>query len=137
MNDLMAGATSGFLMASVFICVVMLMLFFRLKYSLSGLQPLSLSTSPFTVTMSVVALAYPSWGVVGVIMGFLYKISVQQMPGGGLGSPNMTFTLGVLLVAIAMAAPFMILLRRVFVGVVVITLMFIGIFGWFFPYMAS
>ena len=106
MNDLIAGATSGFLIASLFICVSMLMLFFRLKYSLSAEEPLSLTTSPFAVTMSIVVIAYPSWGVIGVIMGLLYKVSVQQMPGEGLGSPNVVFTLGVLFVSLIIAPPY-------------------------------
>ena len=40
------------------------------------------------------------------------------------------------MVAVMMAAPFVILLRQVLSGVLTITIAFIVIFGWFLPYFA-
>ena len=68
-------------------------------------------------------------------MSVLYSISVEQLPGGGIGSPNQAFTLAVLVVTVAMAAPFLVLLRRRAAGVVAIGLGFTGVFGWLPPFL--
>ena len=136
MSELIAGAASGFLMASVFVSGGMLMLFSIVKNPTPAFQYIFQSFAPAKIAMSVVVLAYPTWGTIGAVAGLLYKISVEQIPGGGIGSPNMVFTLGIIVVAVLMAAPFMILLRQVLAGVLTMTVMFIGIFGWFLPYFA-
>ncbi|MCH8109678.1 MAG: hypothetical protein IIB15_06070 [Chloroflexi bacterium] len=136
MNELIAGAASGFLMASVFVGAGMIMLFIIVRNPPPGLQPIFEKIPPATIAMSVVVLAYPTWGAIGAVTGLLYKVSVEQIPGGGIGSPNMVFTLGIVVVAVMMAAPFVILLRQVLSGVLTITIAFIVIFGWFLPYFA-
>lgn len=137
MNELIAGAATGLLMASLFICAGMLMLFFMVKNPSPGIEPIFQRLSPATIAMGVVAAAYPFWGAIGALSGLLYRISLEQAPGAGIGSPNMVFTLGVVIAAVMMAAPFMILLRQVLAGVLAITLTFIGVFGWFLPYFAA
>lgn len=89
---------------------------------------------PTTIAMTIVAISYPTWAAIGAIMSILYLIAIEQVPGGGIGSPNLIFTIGVTVVALMMAAPFMILLRKVIIGVIGITLTFIGLFGWFLPH---
>ena len=131
------GAASGLLMASAFVCAVVFMLFAIVKDPPSGWGPILKKFSPGGLTMSIVLLAYPVWGAIGVVMGLLYQISRVQVPGPGLGSPNLAFTVGVTVMALAMAVPFMILLKRLIVGVLTITLSFIGTFGWFLPYFSS
>ena len=69
--------------------------------------------------------------------GVLYQISVNEAPGGGIGSPNMVFTLAIVIVSVLMAAPFFILLRSVLPWVIALTLVFVGLFGWFLPYFAA
>jgi hypothetical protein len=135
-SELIAGAASGFLMASMFIGAGMLMLFSIVKNPSPAFQSIFQKFSPAGIAMSVVVLAYPTWGIIGAAMGLLYKISIEQTPGGGIGSPNMVFTLGIIVVAVLMAAPFMILLRQVLSGVLAMAAMFVGIFGWFLPYFA-
>ena len=131
------GVASGLLMASFFVCAAVLMLFAIVKDPPSGWRPILEKLSPGRLTMSIVLLAYPAWGVIGLVMGLLYQISRVQLPGPGMGSPNVAFTLGVILVALAMAAPFFILLKRLIVGVLTITLSFIATFGWFLPYFSG
>ena len=36
---------------------------------------------PQNVMLSIVAIAYPIWGIIGAIMGILYVVSVEQAPG--------------------------------------------------------
>ncbi len=137
MYELIAGATLGMLMASVFICTVALMLFFMMKSGLPAAQRIIENRSPMVVGLGAVALAYPTWAVVGAVCGVLYRISLEQAPGGGLGSPNLAYTLGFVAAALMLAAPLAVLLRRALAGVVVITLTAIGVFGWFLPYYAA
>lgn len=137
MDVMFAGATIGLLMGSVFITVGELMLFFVFKNRPPELQPILESIRPATLAMGVVAISYPTWAVIGAITGILYQISVEQAPGGGIGSPNFVFTLAVVVVAVMMAAPFAILLRSVLPGVLALTLTFAGLFGWFLPYFAA
>jgi ABC-type methionine transport system permease subunit len=92
---------------------------------------------PAEVVLSLVALAYPVWGIIGAIVGILYTISDKQAPGSGLGSPNLVFTIAILAVTVMMAVPFVLLLRQVAAGVAFIALASAGVFGWLVPYFAE
>ena len=70
-------------------------------------------------------------------MGLLYRTSTIEAPGGGLGTPNLVYTLAIVIVALAFVAPLAFLLRRVLAGLAVLTLTFIGIFGWLLPFVAQ
>ena len=134
MTTLVAGAASGLLMASIFVCGGVLTLFPLVRDPSPQFRAIMRNTPPGTMVIGLTVLAYPVWGIIGVVMGVLYSISVEQVPGRGLGSPNLVFTVAVVVVGVMMAAPFAVLLRRVVAGVVGITLAFIGVFGWFLPY---
>ena len=137
MNEVIAGAASGLLMASVFVCAGVLMLFPIVKDPSPEFQAVFKKFPPGSLVLSVVILAYPTWGIVGAVSGLLYRISAEEASGSGLGSPNLVFTLGVVIVAVMMSAPFAVLLKRVVAGVLAIAVAFIGIFGWFLPYFAT
>ena len=137
MTALIAGAASGLLMASVFVSAGVIMLFIMVKDPPPGLRPMLQKFRPSSLAMSVVVFGYPVWAVIGVVLGVMYHVSSQEAPGAGLGSRNVVYTTAVLVVAVMMAAPFAYLLRRVVVGVVAITLAFVGIFGWFLPFFAD
>ncbi len=124
-------------MASVFITLGELMLFFIVKKRPPELRFL-LDTIPASfMAMGIVAIAFPMWGAIGAVTGVLYQISLDEAPGGGVGSPNMVFTVAVVIVSVLMVAPFFILLRSVLPWVVALTLVFVGLFGWFLPYFAA
>lgn len=137
MYELIAGMTLGMLMASVFICTVALMLFFMMKSGSPAAGRLVENRSPTIVGLGAVAVAYPTWAVIGGVCGVLYRISLEQVPGGGLGSPNLVYTLGVAVAVLLLAAPLAVLLRRAVAGVAIVTLAAIGVFGWFLPYYAA
>ena len=124
----------GLLMASIFITVGELMLFFLYKNRTPAMERFFESIPPARLAMAIVALAYPTWAGLGAMFALLYLISTREAPGGGLGSPNLVFTAAVVVVSLMMAAPIAYLLRRVFMGVVVLTITFVGLFGWFLPY---
>lgn len=124
-------------MSSVFITVGMFSLFVLLKNRRNQMQPVLDKYSPMMLAMSMVVMSYPFWAVVGGALALLYHISLVHAPGGGLGSPNMLYTLAIAVGGLALAAPFMLLLRRVLAGILTLTLVFIGLFGWFLPYFAA
>ena len=127
----------GLLMASVFIALGEMMLFFIVKNRPPELQFILDTMSPSSMAIGIVALAYPVWGAIGAVNGVLYQISLNETPGSGIGSPNMVFTLAIVIVSVLMAAPFFVLFRSVLPWVVALTLVFIGLFGWFLPYFAA
>ena len=137
MHELIAGMTLGMLMASVFICTVALMLFTMMKSGSPATARLMEGRRPMVVGLGAVAVAYPAWAAIGGLCGVLYRISLEQAAGGGLGSPNLAYTLGVAVAVLLLAAPLAVLLRRALVGVAVITLAAVGVFGWFLPYYAA
>ena len=125
------------LMASVFIALGELMLFFIVKNRPPELRFIFDNLTPSSMAMGIVAIAYPTWGGRGAVTGVFYQISQNEAPGGGIGSPNMVFTLAIVVVSVLMAAPFFVLFRSVLPWVVALTLVFIGLFGWLLPYFAA
>ena len=124
------------LMASVFITVSMVSLFLVLKNRRERMMPVMEKHPPMTLAMGTVAVSYPTWAVMGGILALLYRVCLEQAPGGGLGSPNLAYTLAILGIALALATPLAIAFRRMIIGVLTITLTFLAIFGWFLPYFA-
>ena len=127
----------GLLMASVFIALGEMMLFFIVKKRPPELRFLLDTIPPSSMAMGIVGIAYPAWGGIGAVTAVLYQSSLNEVPGGGIGSPNMVFTLAIVVVSVLMAAPFFVLLRSVLPWVVALTLIFVGLFGWFLPYFAA
>ena len=125
------------LMASVFIALGELMLFFIVKNRPPELRFIFDNLTPSSMAMGIVAIAYPTWGGIGAVTGVFYQISQNEAPGGGIGSPNMVFTLAIVVVSVLMAAPFFVLFRSVLPWVVAFALVFIGLFGWLLPYFAA
>jgi len=137
MTYLIAGATSGLLMASVFVTAGPIMLFALAKDPSPFFRSLLDKVSPMALMMSLVVLAFPTWAVVGAAIGLVYRASITETPGGGMGSPNLAYTLAIVAVGVVGAAPIALLLRRVVVGVAVLTVTFIGVFGWLLPLFAT
>lgn len=131
------GAVLGMLMASVFITVSMVSLFLVLKNRREQMMPVMEKYPPMTLAMGIVALSYPTWAIIGGILALLYRVSLEQAPGSGIGSPNMAYTLAIVGASVMLAAPLAILFRRMLLGVLTITLLFVAIFGWFLPYFSS
>ncbi len=128
------GAMLGMLMASVFITVSMISLFFVMKHNREQMMPVMEKYPPMTLAMSIVALSYATWSVAGGVLALFYLVCLGQVPGSGIGSPNLAFTLAVILIAVILATPLAIVFRRMLIGVLAVTLLFVAIFGWFLPY---
>ena len=137
MNSIVAGAGTGLLMASLFLSVGAVMLFVHLRERPAGPPELPDDFSPTKAALSAVAAAYPAWGILGAVLGLLFDVSVEHIPGGGLGSPNVVFTLSMVVAAALAAVPYVLLMRRMALGVLLMAAGFAALFGWFLPLMAS
>ena len=124
-------------MASVFVTLGVFMAFALVKDPSPAMAVVLARFPPGGAVMAVVALAYPVWGAIGILMGLLFLALQNGVPGGGLGSANLTYTVGVAMAAAILAAPMVLLLRRVWQGVVGIALSSVAIFGWLLPFLAS
>lgn len=137
MDILIAGLASGVFMAQLFITIGCITAFFALKDPPPAIAVMLARFPPGVFVMTIVIFAYPVWGVIGLVSAFLFLALQNAAPGAGLGSPNLIYTAFVFLASIALALPLIILAKRLWSGVVGITLSAIAIFGWLLPLLAS
>ena len=136
MDILIAGLASGVFMAQAFITIGCVTAFFALKDP-PPMVALTLARFPPGVfIMTIVVFAYPVWGVIGIVSAFLLLAFQNAAPGEGLGSPNLVYTAFVSLASVALAIPVIVMAKRLWSGVVGITLSSIAIFGWLLPLLA-
>jgi hypothetical protein len=137
-SHVFSGSMVGLLMASIFITASMVSLSFIIKRPPVSLRPALARVAPAKLALSIVALAYPLWAMLGGFLGLVYSMSMVQVPGGGIGSPNLFYTGFVVFLAVAVSVPPVVLLRgRPLIGMLSISASFLVIFGWFFPYFAA
>ena len=137
MDVLIAGLAAGVFMAQVFITVGCVTAFFALKDPPPALAVTLARFPPGVFVMTIVIFAYPMWGVIGLVSAFLFIALQNATPGGGLGSPNMVYSVGVSLAALALALPIAVLAGRLWPGVACMALACAAIFGWLLPLLAS
>jgi hypothetical protein len=124
-------------MASVFVTLGVFMAFALVKDPSPAMAVMLARFPPGGAVMAVVVLAYPVWGAVGIILGLLFLALQNGVPGGGLGSPNVAYSIAVTAATFLLAVPVILLLRRVWQGVVGMALSSVAIFGWLLPLLAS
>jgi len=137
LDALIAGLASGALMASIFVTAGSFMAFAITKDPPPTVAVLLARFPPGGTVLAVVAISYPVWGSVGLILAVLFSALENGAPAGGLGSPNIAYTSVVTASALMLSAPVFLLLRRVWPGVLSITASAIGIFGWLLPTLSS
>ncbi len=136
MSDVIAGAISGLVLAAVSIAVGPVILFTLATDPPPPYRALLERIKPMTLMMGMMVLAYPVWTLVGVVLGLLYRATESAAPGGGLGSPNLAYTIAVLVGAATAAVPIAMFLRRVAVWLAALGVVFVGAFGWLLPHLA-
>ena len=124
-------------MASIFVAIGVFMAFTLAKDPSPASATVLARFPPGGTVMAIVALAYPIWGAIGIVMGLLFMALENGMPGGGLGSPNIAYSASVTIGAALLAAPIVLLLRRVWQGVVGIAAFSVAVFGWLLPFLAT
>ena len=137
MSILVAGLASGALMAHTFIVIGCLTAFFLIKNPSPRVETFMTRYPPGTLVFGMIAVAFPAWGVVGVVLSIAFLALDSGLPGGGLGSANIVYTLFVAAAFAALFLPFAILLRRVWPGVACLALASSSIYGWLLPFLAT
>jgi len=136
MAEVFAGFVCGYAVALLFTPLVALTIVnarSRIPYLAKAIAP---NISAVALTVPISLFAFLIWTAIGMVLGLLYRGAEQNIPQGGLGSPNLLYTALVLsfggsaLMLIALA------LRRLPWQVLVIGVAFVGGFGWAMPYLA-
>ncbi len=137
MEEVFAGFISGYIMALIFSGLAALMIVnarSRLPYLAKAIAP---KISAVALAVPVSLIAFLLWTAIGMFLGLLYRYTLEEAPGGGLGSPNLLYTVLVIsfagLTLTAVVAAF----RRLPWQVAVMGLSFIALFGWVLPRLAQ
>ncbi len=78
------------------------------------------------------------WGLVGAVLGGVLLLTEAVAPGGGLFSPNRSYTMSVLLlVAVGGGVALVLTKRRTRLQAGFLSVVFAGVFGWLLPLLAS
>lgn len=133
MTFVLAGVASGLVMSTVFVGVAPLMLLELSKDSSSILRRVLGKVSPLFITMSVTVIAYPFWIIVGAILGLIYRLVAYDGMMGGLGSPNIGFSVALLAGALVGAVVLALLFPVLKLGFSVLALAFVVSYGWLLP----
>ncbi len=77
------------------------------------------------------------WTGIGIFLGLVLWGLEDRSPEGGLGSPNLAFTLIVLAGTLALIVPPLFLLRSAWRQILAAAAILTGAFGWLMPYLAQ
>ena len=137
MEEVFAGFITGYIMALIFTGLAALMLIearSRLPYLAKAIAA---NISAVALTVPISLIAFLLWTAIGMFLGLLYRYTLEEAPGGGLGSPNLLYTVLIIsfggLTLTAVVAAF----RRLPWQVAVMGLSFITLFGWVLPRLAQ
>ena len=137
MVDFIAGAAAGLVLMLVFVAVAPVMVFSLARDTESRVGDFVRRVNPTTLMLGLVVISYPTFTLFGGMLGLLYRLSVQQAAGAGLGTGSFVYTFMLALGTILAAVPAALLLRRVAWGVGVIAVAFLGIYGWLLPFLVG
>ncbi len=136
MAEVLAGAVLGYVMSLVAVWPISLGLV-RARARVPTLaRAIAPNISPLMLTVPVSLLLF-TWGpLVGIILGLLYRGASDHLPGAGLGSPNWSYTVGVLAFAGLVLAGAAYVWWRLPWWLVLSLAVWAGAFGWGLPYLA-
>jgi hypothetical protein len=137
MEEVFAGFVTGYGMALIFTGLVALMIVqarSRIPFLAKAIAP---NISAVALTVPISLIAFLLWTAIGMLLGLLYRYTLEEAPGGGLGSPNILYTVLIIsfggLTLIVLVAAF----RRLPWQVAAMGLSFIALFGWVLPRLAQ
>jgi hypothetical protein len=93
--------------------------------------------SAVQLAVPISLMAFVAWTLVGLLLGLVYRAARLNLEGGGLGSPNWPFTLGVLAATLVFLAIVYYGWRRLRWPVLLSAAAFVGMFGWGMPHLAE
>jgi hypothetical protein len=95
----------------------------------------NISAVQLAVPISILAFVW--WTLIGLLLGLAYRGARLNLEGGGLGSPNWPFTLGIVVASFVFLAVVLYAWRRLRAPVLLTTLAFAAMFGWGLPRLAE
>ncbi len=137
MAEAFAGFVVGYAFSLLFTGVAAMMVI----HARSDVPFLSRAIAPnisaVQLAVPISLMAFVAWILVGLLLGLAYRGARLNLAGGGLGSPNWPFTLGVLVVTVAFLAVVYYAWRRLRWPVLLTAAAFAGMFGWGMPHLAE
>jgi len=136
MAEVFAGFVCGYAIALLFTPLVALTIInarSRVPFLAKAIAP---NISAVALTVPISLFAFLIWTAIGMVLGLLYRGAEQNIPQGGLGSPNLLYTALVLSFGVSALIIIALGLRRLPWQVLVIGVAFVGGFGWAMPYLA-
>lgn len=137
MEEVFAGFVTGYGMALIFTGLVALMLVearSRIPFLAKAIAP---NISAVALTVPISLIAFLLWTAIGMLLGLLYRYTLEEAPGGGLGSPNLLYTVLIISFAGLTLATIVAAFRRLPWQVAAMGLSFIALFGWVLPHLAQ
>jgi hypothetical protein len=137
MEEVFAGFVTGYIMALIFTGLVALMLVQARSRFPYLAQAIAANISAVALTVPISLIAFLLWTAIGMLLGLLYRYTLEEAPGGGLGSPNILYTLLIISFAGLTLTGAVAAFRRLPWQVAAIGLSFIALFGWVLPRLAQ
>ncbi len=137
MEEVFAGFVSGYIMALIFTGLAALMIVqarSHVPYLVKAIAP---NISVVALAIPISLIAFLVWTAIGMLVGLLYRYTLEEAPGGGLGSPNLLYTLLIISFAGLSLAAVVTAFRRLPWQLAVMALSFIALFGWVLPRLAQ
>ena len=137
MEEVFAGFISGYIMALIFTGLAALMIVqarSHVPYLVKAIAP---NISVVALAIPISLIAFLLWTAIGMLVGLLYRYTLEEAPGGGLGSPNLLYTLLIISFAGLSLTAVVTAFRRLPWQVAVMGLSFIALFGWVLPRLAQ
>jgi len=137
MEEVFAGFVSGYIMALIFTGLAALMIVqahSHVPYLVKAIAP---NISVVALAIPISLIAFLVWTAIGMLVGLLYRYTLEEAPGGGLGSPNLLYTLLIISFAGLSLTAVVTAFRRLPWQLAVMGLSFIALFGWVLPRLAQ
>ena len=137
MAEVFAGFVVGYAFSLLFSAVAAVMVIEARSREPYLSRAIASNISALQLAVPISLLAFLAWTLVGMLLGALYRAARINLEGGGLGSPNWPFTLGVLVVTLAFLATVLYAWRRLRWPVLLTAAAFAAMFGWGMPHLAA
>ncbi len=136
--EIVIGAACGLVMGTLFTSAWGIMLSNSSRGTFKSLAFLSRPSMPANLRLLVPVIGFAAWGLVGAILGLFLFAANQLFPADGLGSPNLAFTILVLLLTInGLVLALLWEGRRDWWEAYGLGAVFAGLFGWLMPWLAE
>ena len=138
LNDILAGVVAGLIFSTVLLGDGVFILLTNRDMHERLTKALKPPMTPLTVMLGTALGIPPVSVIIGAVSGIIYNIVSEAYPDGGLGSPNLIFTIIALGIA-GIFALIVLLIRNKLITMpgLITCIAFAGIFGWILPLIAD